>query len=161
MACRNLILLLLITIFLFSCPKEKCNLPDCRIRLGSGSAIVVTENVSGGQGTQITPDEIDQASITARSATVKFTVLRIGGCHKVLGHGHTWSSDNATPKIGIDNFVDYEDGVNFNDEIKTVLRNLQPNTRYWVRSWIAIEEKSCGRERIIFYNDKSLEFKTL
>lgn len=145
-----------------SCNKDDgCEVAECSISLGNGSAVTVTNNVSGGQGTQITPDIIDASSITSQSAVVKFTVLKIGRCHEVVGYGHTWSSISATPRIGIDNFIDYENNINFNDEVVTIMNGLLPNTKYWVRSWVAIEAQDCTRERVIFYNDNISEFTTL
>lgn len=155
------ILVSLILLTSISCTKDGCELPDCTVRIRNGSTITITGNVSGGEGTQITADSIDSSSITSNAAVIKFTVLKIGGCHKVMGYGHTWSSTSATPRIGTDNFVDYEDNINFNDEVSTIMRNLFPKTKYWVRSWIAIEKKDCTQERVIFYNDFISEFRTL
>lgn len=161
----GLILFWSIVLTAISCNKDKdsCELPVCTTRVQNGNklAVSVIDNVSGGEGTQITPDIIDVSSITSNAAVVKFTVLKIGGCHRVLGYGHTWSSTSATPRIGVNNFIDYEDNVNFNDEVATIMRNLFPNTKYWVRSWIAIEKQDCTKERVLFYNDSISEFTTL
>ena len=148
-------------LFLTSCNNDDCVIPECRTNLDNNTIVVVTGDVSGGEGTQITPDIIDSLSITNQSAVVKFSVLKLGRCHKVLGYGHTWSSNSGTPIIGSDNFVDYENNINFNDEVVTLMNGLSPQTKYWVRSWIAIEKQDCGLERIIFYNDKISEFTTL
>ncbi|MEM7104959.1 MAG: hypothetical protein AAF502_17615 [Bacteroidota bacterium] len=147
--------------FSTACKKNDCVIPECRITLGNGSAVTVTNNVSGGQGTQITPDIIDPSSITSSSATIKFNVHRIGVCHVVIGYGHTWSSTNGTPRIGTDDFSDYGSNVNFGDEVLTSMNNLTSNTKYWVRSWIAIEVQDCTIERIIYYNDDVSDFTTL
>jgi len=154
-------MLLLSFLFITCCDDDDCVVPECNVSLGNGSVVTVTSNVSGGQGTQITPDIIDSSDITDQSAVVKFTVLKIGRCHQVVGYGHAWSSSSATPRIGIDDFVDYEDNINFNDEVVTILNGLSSNTTYWVRSWIAIEKQDCTRERVIFYNDNISEFTTL
>lgn len=145
---------------LFSCDEE-CEFSECGTSLANGAVITVSSNVSGGEGTQITPDIIDTSSITTESATVKFSIKKIGSCHTVIGYGHTWSSIHATPRTGTDTFSDYENNVNFNDEVTTVMRNLTSNTTYWVRSWIAIEGQACDtRKRVVFYNDKVSEFRT-
>lgn len=155
-------LLIFAFLLLTSCSKDDdCDVAECSISLGNGSVVTVTSNVSGGEGTQITPDIIDPSSITDQSAVVKFTVLKIGRCHEVVGYGHTWSAVRGTPRIGIDNFVDYENNINFNDEVVTIMNGLLPETRYWVRSWIAIEKQDCTQERVIFYNDNISEFTTL
>lgn len=156
---NTLLFLIALSTLQFSC-EDECDYPECSISL-TGTPIVVSANVSGGSGTHITPDVIDSTSITTESATVTFKVKRIGKCHVVLGHGHVWSSSNSVPTLGNDNYSDYENNVNFNDEISTVIRDLTPNTRYWVRSWIAIEIQDCSRQRVVFYNDKSTEFTTL
>lgn len=154
------IYLLLLTII--SCNKEEgCELPNCKVKISNGSELEVTENVSGEDGTHITANIIDESNITNNSASVKFTVLRIGGCHKVIGYGHTWSATNATPRIGIDYFVDYEENINFNDEVATIMRNLLPNTKYWVRSWIVVEIQDCSEKRITYYSDTISTFRTL
>jgi len=148
-------------LLLFSgCPGDECNLPDCRTILNGGPPIVVTESVSGGQGTQITPDIVDTASVTANSAAVSFTILRIGGCHDLIGHGHVWSSNVATPTLGRGFSADYGDNANFNDRVITIMEDLAPGTTYYVRSFIAIENRTCDMERIIFYNDVATEFTT-
>lgn len=161
----NIFLIFPITLFalfiIFSCKKENdCDVPECSVNLGSSGVVTVTSNVSGGQGTQITPDIVDNTSITETSGTVKFTVLKVGKCHKVVGYGHTWSSVNATPAIGIDSFSDFEDNVNFNDEVVTLMNNLESKKKYWVRSWIAVEVQNCTRERIVYYNDNISSFTT-
>ncbi len=148
-------------LFITCCDDDDCVVPECNTSLGNGSVVTVTSNVSGGQGTQITPDIIDPTDITDQSAVVKFTVLKIGKCHEVVGYGHTWSSSNATPRVGNDEFVDYENNINFNDEVVSIINGLSSNTTYWVRSWIAIEKQDCTRERVIFYNDNISEFTTL
>lgn len=154
--------ILFLPLLVASCKDDNdCDVPECSVNLSDGAVVTVTSGVSGGQGTQITPDVIDSGSITETSAVVRYTVLKIGRCHQVIGYGHTWSSTHATPRVGVDEFVDYEGGVNFNDEVVTVMNQLQPQTQYWVRSWIAIEAQDCTRERIIFYNDNISEFTTL
>lgn len=155
-----LIGLLFVLLFSF-CRNSDCDVTKCKLSLGGEAAVTVTSNVSGGKGTQITPDIIINSSITESSAVVKFSVVRIGSCHEVVGYGHTWSSSSATPRIGLDEFIDYEVDVNFNDEIITIMNGLTPNTKYWTRSWIAIEIHDCERKRIIYYNDKISEFTTL
>ncbi|MEM1123965.1 MAG: hypothetical protein AAGJ18_26240 [Bacteroidota bacterium] len=160
---------LLVTVFFsllffttIACSKdsEECNPATCKVRIGNGESVSAIKNVSGGEGTHITADVINQSDITERSALVEFKVLRIGGCHQVIGYGHTWSAINATPKIGIDYFTDYGDNINFNDEVATLMTNLRPNTKYWVRSWIAVEKLDCTQERVIFYNDTISAFTT-
>lgn len=152
---------LLTILILYSCKKgNDCDVPECNVNLGGSGIVTVTSNVSGGQGTQITPDIIDLSSITQSSAIVKFKVLKIGKCHKVIGYGHTWSSTNGTPTIGTDNFIDYEDNVNFNDEVVTLITNLESNKTYWLRAWIAIEVQNCTQERIVYYNDTVSSFTT-
>lgn len=155
------VLILLLILLNPACCEEECDVPECNISLADGAVVTVTSNVSGGGGTQITPDSIDQASVTDQSAVVSNKVLRIGQCHQVLGYGHTWSSTSATPRIGIDEFSDYEDNINFNDEVATIMSGLSSGTTYWVRSWVSIEYQNCTRERIIFYNDNISQFTTL
>lgn len=156
------LLLIIPFVIMASCKEESdCVVPECGSSISSGTSISVTKNVSGGEGTQISPDSIDAASITSTSAVVKNQIKKIGQCHEVIGYGHTWSSKNASPRIGVDWFVDYQNNVNFNDEVATLMSDLTPGTKYWVRSWIAIEKQNCDRERIVFYNDDISEFTTL
>ena len=155
--------LFIISVVINASCKEKsdCVVPECGASISNGTSISVTKGVSGGGGTQISPDSIDAASITSTSAVVKNQIKKIGQCHEVIGYGHTWSSANASPRIGVDWFVDYQNNVNFNDEVVTLMSDLTPDTKYFVRSWIAIEKQNCDRERIVFYNDDISEFTTL
>jgi hypothetical protein len=105
---------------MLGCPMEE-ELSNCSLSLVENGTITVTANVSGEKGTQITPDEIIESSITPNSAEVRFTVLRIGSCHRILGYGHVWSPTKSTPSLGENNVrsSDFGANVNFNDEVIT------------------------------------------
>lgn len=148
-------IVLLSALFNYSC--NKCEVKECNSSV-SGRQVTVTANVSGGGGTQITPDSISE--VTSQSAKVSYVVLREGGCHKILGYGHVWSAVDATPTLENGSFSDYGDNVNFNDQVKTSIIGLLPATKYYVRSWVAIEISDCDRNREVMYNDRISEFTT-
>lgn len=142
---------------------DECNKPDCRQSLGSGGRLRVLDanEFSGEEGTLITNNVLDSLSVTSESAVVRYTFYKISNCHLVIGYGHTWSSVRATPTVEFDNFTDYETNVNFNDEVVSLLGNLNAATKYWVRSWVAVESNDCFEDRKILYSDEVLEFTTL
>ena len=124
----------------------------------------MTSNVSGQEGTQITPDQIIESSITSNSALVSTTLLKIGKCHNLLGYGHVWSFDDATPSLSSLSDFDFTDNgvnANFNDDFSSNMLSLMSNTKYYVRAWVAVENADDPNDRILFYSDKISSFETL
>ena len=150
------------TVLLFlDCSSDDCEVPDCRVNLSGRQFEILEESLSGGSGTQFTPDRVVPGSITNSSAQIEFTVKQIGGCHDVVGYGHVWSAVNANPLVGRDIWTDYGTNVNFNDVVRTNMLLLAPNTTYFVRSWVTIEIQDCEARRETYYNDMVTEITTL
>lgn len=153
--------LLFVLLYSASCnPDSDCLVPECEKSVVTSITVVSPDDNSGGDGTLITADLLDSSSITANSATIEFTIKKVGQCHKVIGFGHTWSSTNGTPRIDIDNFSDYGEVVTINNKAKTYMNNLSPGTDYFVRNWIAIEKIDCTIERKIYYGNNIITFRT-
>lgn len=133
--------------------------PDCKVSVAN-SAILVTSNVSGEEGTQISPDEISTPSISTNSAEITFRFHRVGNCHEVVNYGHVWSSVNGTPTVNNSNRSSFGSDVNFGDAVNSFMNGLAPNTKYFVRGYIQIRSKEDGSE-IALYNDEVTSFITL
>lgn len=159
----NLGFLLFIGALILSSCECECKMDECRIN-ALGKPITIYSNVSGGQGTHITPDTIWKVLNT--SATVNLTIKRIGRCHKVLGFGHVWSRQEV-PLLDFDKFTDFGsiNAEDFKEDIKigSILMDLTPKTNYYVRSWVAVDVSNvdCTVERTVYYNDVILKFTTL
>jgi hypothetical protein len=152
---KIVLIIMLGAVLNYSC--DECEVKECKTTI-SGRQVTVTANVSGGGGTQITPDSISE--VTSQSAKIAYVILREGACHKIIGYGHVSSATDATPTLENSTFSDYGDNVNFNDQVKTTMNGLLPATRYFVRSWVAIEISDCDKTREIMYNDAISEFTT-
>ena len=160
---RFLVLIILNFILVSSCNCD-CENEDCRVNI-AGKPITVVSNVTGKSGTYISPDSV--YNIQQTSALVDLKIVSISPCHEILGFGHTWSEFNSTPTLDFSSYVDYgeinKDNFTSNYIITSLLRDLSPNTNYYVRSWLAVDVsyQDCSVERIIFYSDDVKKFKTL
>lgn len=154
----NCLFLLICLLFYSSCKKPDPPVievviqeePSCGINLKDQKLTVVSNLNSGEEGTQITPDSI--FNINIESAQVRNKVLKVGRCHRIIGYGHVWSNTNGTPTIENDIVKDYGTNVNFGDEVNTLMIDLVPNTKYWVRSFVTIENEDSKEQKTLYNN---------
>lgn len=146
-------------LILFCACKTEPPQSTCRVNVAN-SSITISTNVSGGEGTHISPDIIDESSIQQESAEISFIVHRIGQCHEVVSYGHVWSDEFATPTVLNSDQSSYGSQVNFGDEVRTLMDFLYPNTKYFVRAYITIIGLEDGVEKTL-YNDQISSFTTL
>lgn len=154
----GLVLFLLSSCSLFN-NSDDDDVESCAVNV-SNTSIVVTDNVSGEEGTQITPDEIITSSITTNSAEVSFRVLKVGSCHEIIDYGHTWSNNIATPTVEVAEKSSYGSNVNFGDEVRTVMNDLTPNQLYYVRGYVTIRSLNGENQVKTLYNDNISTFMT-
>jgi hypothetical protein len=137
-----------------SCIDDEPVQGSCRVNVAN-SSITVTANVSGEEGTQITPDIIEQSSITAYKAEISFTVHKVGKCHEVIDYGHVWSRLQATPTKENAAQSNYGSNVNFGDQVSTLMYNLTPNRKYYVRGYVTIRSLEDNTEKTLYNNNIS------
>lgn len=144
---------------MYSCSKDEGE-ETCKVNVAN-SSVTVTSNVSGEEGTQISPDKIISSTITASSADVIFKVHKVGACHEIIDYGHTWSKDVATPTIDSEKShrSGYGTHVNFGDEVRTSMKDLVANKKYYVRGYVIIKSENYNIK--VLYNDNITVFKTL
>lgn len=143
---------------IFSCTDDE-PVQSCRVNVVN-SSITVTANVSGEEGTQITPDIIETSSITFNSAEISFTVHKVGRCHEVVDYGHVWSKEYATPTKENANQSNYGSNVNFGDEVRTLMLNLPVKSKIYVRGYVTIRSLEDYTEKTL-YNNNISTFTTL
>lgn len=113
-------------------------------------------NNGGTNGTYISLDSL--YSVTTTSANCRTSILRIGSSHNILGYGHVWSKDYATPTLENSDHTDYgviTTPVTFISYVK----ELTGDSKYYLRTWIAIEDKNTSYRQVV-YSKEILEFKT-
>ena len=151
--------LVVISLVCFSCKEDGLMLDSCIVNVAN-SSITITSNISGEEGTQITPDDINQSSITTNSAEISFKVHKVGECHEVVDYGHVWSLEFATPTVENANQSNYGSNVNFGDEVKTLMNNLSPNRKYYVRGYVKVRGLEDNSTKTL-YNDNISSFTTI
>ncbi len=162
---NKLLLLLLLLGFLIilpACPTTTDPEEEsCKVNVAN-STITVSSNsdVSGEEGTHITPDIILSSSITSNEAEVGFTVHKVGNCHEIIDYGHVWSNEFATPTVENASQSNFGSNVNFHDEVKTLMTDLIGNRKYYVRAYVKVIDLDQGNEKVL-YNDIISSFTTL
>ena len=132
-------ILILIFVFLFSCKPTTIEPDD---NDGGGGFVTDPVTVTGGESLDISAGDDVVSDITATSAKVTGEFTKLDDNEKIIQHGHIYSSTNQNP-----NLDDTRTKLGETTQIGTFisqLADLQPNTKYYVRSYIITEKNTIG-----------------